>query len=55
MNNVYLFSREDLAAFLDIPYRHLTYLLYVKKTENSYFSPKLGIVTGILAFSTIMI
>jgi hypothetical protein len=31
-------SRDDLSAFLDIPLKKLTYILYIKKTENYYQS-----------------
>lgn len=31
-------SREDVAHFLKIPLKKLTYMLYIKKTENYYKS-----------------
>ena len=31
-------TRDDLAALLDMPLKKLTYILYVKKSDNLYHS-----------------
>lgn len=31
-------NRTDLADYLNIPIKRLTYILYIKRTENLYYS-----------------
>ncbi|EAF6469676.1 RNA-directed DNA polymerase, partial [Listeria monocytogenes] len=31
-------DRKDLADYLNIPIKRLTYILYIKRTENLYYS-----------------